>query len=257
MSFGKNKKVLTSCFISILTVLILATGIIFANWTATVEAEKIQKENILQKKQTEISMLQRKLENVEMELVEKTNQIKSIKESEAYALSKEIAQYLDIENDEHITKAIQIFENTPLDLQTSSLIVSYSEKLNVDIPLVLGLIDLESEFKQYEVGYSQDRGYCQIIPSTEKWLTKEYGHLLNLEYDPDRIFDPEYNIGLGMIYLSILEKAYGDDTNRILTEYNRGPYNSKAYYERNNTYVSSYSKTVASRASNYSRRLEK
>lgn len=257
MSFEREKRSVAPRLFSVFTILVLALTIVGCYWTITVEAKRAEQEKALKKSQAEIVLLEKKLERTENELSKANEALNDIRQSEAYILSTKMAKYLNLENDAHVEKAVKIFENTPLDLQTSSVIVKYSEELDVSIPLVLGLIDLESKFKQYEVGNAKDRGYCQIIPSTEKWLANEYGHLLNLEYNPERIFEPEYNIGLGMIYLSILQKAYGNDVDRILTEYNRGPYSSKTYFERNNTYRSTYSKTVASRASNYSRRLEK
>lgn len=113
------------------------------------------------------------------------------------------------------------------------------------------MIDLESNFGQYEVGGADDRGYMQIIPSTEKWLAKEFGEKIGVEFNPEQIFEPTYNIGLGAAYLSLLKGVYGENYNRILSEYNRGPYNLKRYYEANNTYVTTYSKVVLSREKKY------
>lgn len=144
-------------------------------------------------------------------------------------------------------KALTISESTPLDFQTSEIIVDYCYKLDLQPSLVLALIDLESSFDQYVVGASNDRGYCQVIPCTEKWLADSFGHLLGLEYNPDRIFEPEYNIGLGMLYLHILKEAYGEDYHRILSEYNRGYNNIGKYYLKNQTYVTAYSRGILSR----------
>ncbi len=150
-----------------------------------------------------------------------------------------------------IARAIQISEDTPLNLQTAIEIVKYSNKFDLEISLILGLIELESNFKQYEVGASQDRGYMQIIPSTEKWLFDEYGALLEFDYDPSKIFEADYNIGLGSLYLYHLKERYGRDKDRILSEYNRGPYNLRKYYARYLTYETIYSKTVKARSQKY------
>lgn len=149
--------------------------------------------------------------------------------------------------DEDYLRAMTISNSTPLDFSTSNIIVEYCNLLDLPTSLVLALIDLESNFDQYEVGSSNDRGYCQVIPDTEKWLANTYGYLLELEYNPDRIFEPEYNIGLGMLYLHILNKAYGDNYHKILSEYNRGYHNLKKYYSENQTYVTSYSRGVLNR----------
>ncbi len=164
---------------------------------------------------------------------------------------KEIEKYIDLRNEEQLKKVFVITQNTPLDIHTASIIVNYSEKLDVPISLIMALIELESQFVKYEVGGAEDRGYCQIIPGTEKWLADTYGHILGLEYNPERIFEPEYNIGLGALYLYHLKNAYKDDYHRILSEYNRGPYNLKAYYNKTNTYVTTYSNVVLKKEVKY------
>jgi soluble lytic murein transglycosylase-like protein len=145
----------------------------------------------------------------------------------------------------------RIIKLTGLDEETAEVIIKYSEEFNISLSLLLALIDLESNFKQYEIGNSMDRGYCQIIPDTEKWLIETYGQLLNLKYNPNRIFEPEYNIGLCALYLNHLQKNYQNNYHRILSEYNRGPYNLADYYRRNNTYATSYSNAVLERQEKY------
>jgi soluble lytic murein transglycosylase-like protein len=108
-------------------------------------------------------------------------------------------------------------------------------------------MELESNFDRYVVGTSNDRGYMQIIPSTEKWLADEF----SIPYDPSKIFEPDYNIELAGAYLSLLKKSYGSNYSRILSEYNRGPYNLARYYEEYETYSTSYSKTVLNKEKKY------
>lgn len=164
---------------------------------------------------------------------------------------KNIEKYINLDNTDSVAKADQITQGTPLDFQTACIVVQYAEQFDLNPSLILAVIDLESNFKQYEVGSAQDRGYMQIIPSTEKWLATEFGEKINVAYDPDQIFEPSYNIGLGAAYLSLLKGLYGENYNRILSEYNRGPYNLKRYYEANNTYVTTYSRVVLSREKKY------
>jgi len=153
--------------------------------------------------------------------------------------------------DEIILKAKQVEESTPLDFETAYIVVKTANEFDLNVSLILSVMDLESNFNQYAVGTSEDRGYMQIIPSTEKWLAEKYGYEYGLEYNPDRIFDPEYNIGIAAIYLNLLQNAYGDNYNRILSEYNRGPSNLKKYYEENNTYETTYSKVILSKEVKY------
>jgi len=164
---------------------------------------------------------------------------------------KRVQKHINVDLTSDLDKIQEIAKKTPLDLETAAIVVAYSKKFNIKPSLILAVIKLESNFNRYEVGDNDDRGYMQIIPSTEKWLAKKYGHKLGLKYDPKQIFKPEYNIGLGVIYLSILKEAYGEDYDRILSEYNRGPYKLKKYYEKNKTYSTSYSRGVLRRENSF------
>ena len=166
---------------------------------------------------------------------------------------EKLEQYIDFDayTEEQLEKAKDISEVTPLDFKTALTLVDYAERFDINPSLLLGVMELESNFKQFEVGGAQDRGYMQIIPSTEKWLASAFAEDLDFEYDPDRIFEPEYNIGLAAVYIKTLQKAYGENYHRILSEYNRGPYNLARYYEKNNTYSTSYSRVVLKKEQKY------
>ncbi len=148
-------------------------------------------------------------------------------------------------------KALRISQTSSLTQSTAEIIVKYSEKLNLPISLILAVIEHESNFDQFAVGSHQDRGYCQIIPKTEKWLAEKFGHILNIEYNPERIFDPEYNIGLGILYLHVLRKTQGENYHKILSSYNRGTHNLRKYYEKHGTYVTRYSRGVLRKEKKY------
>jgi len=227
--------------------LIFILGIIFGGVVLTVHnnnTEMAIKELEIKNRQyeSEISKLDLTVAKLEKELKERDFIEEKI---------KKIEDHIDLSDEEGIEKAKKISEKTPLDFITSCIVLKYSEKFNLKPSLILSVIDLESNFKQYEVGTSEDRGYMQIIPDTEKWLASEFGDAIGFKYNPDNIFDPDYNIGLGSAYLSLLKKEYGNDYNRILSEYNRGPYNLKKYYEANKTYVTDYSKVVLRKEKKY------
>lgn len=148
---------------------------------------------------------------------------------------------------EEIKKVGDISLNTPIDIETSAVLVKVAKKYDLNPSLILSIMELESNFDRYEVGAANDRGYMQIIPSTEKWLANEF----SIEYDPSKIFEAEYNIELAGAYLSLLKNAYGDNYSRILSEYNRGPYNLARYYEEYKTYSTSYSKVVLNKEKKY------
>lgn len=149
------------------------------------------------------------------------------------------------------SRAKEIANGTPLDYESALILVEYADQYDLNPSLILSVIEVESNFNQWEVGTSRDRGYMQIIPATEKWLASDFGSELGLKYNPDRIFDPEYNIGLAAAYLNLLQKNYGDNYSRILSEYNRGPGNLKKYYQKNGTYSTTYSRKVLSAEKRY------
>lgn len=188
-----------------------------------------------------IEKLNKKIEDFE-ELVDELERRKKILKK-----LERVQKYIEMDITSDLDKVESIAKETPLDEETAAIVVSYAEKLDIKPSLILAVIKLESNFNKYEVGDHQDRGYMQIIPSTEKWLANKYGKKLDLEYNPKKIFEPEYNIGLGTIYLSILKEAYGNNYSRILSEYNRGPYNLKKYFNKHKTYVTNYSRGVLKR----------
>lgn len=152
---------------------------------------------------------------------------------------------------EQVKRAYKVFQETPLNFESSLYLIRYCDLYEIDTALVLSMIDLESNFDPLVVGTSQDRGLMQIIPSTEKWLAESYGTDLGLTYDPELIFEPEYNLGLALSYIAMLKKQHGDNYHRILSEYNRGPYHLAAYYSEHQTYKTSYSSAILSRMKKY------
>ncbi|HAS73211.1 MAG TPA: hypothetical protein DCS67_03610 [Clostridiales bacterium UBA8960] len=165
----------------------------------------------------------------------------------------ELSKFLDFDalQTTQLEKAKEISDATPLDYESAIVLVKYADMYDIPYSLVLSIIDIESNFNGKLIGTSQDRGYMQIIPGTERWLVTTFGEELGLTYNPERIFDPEYNIALGIKYLDELMNEYGADYERILSEYNRGPSNLKKYYEANRTYSTSYSRKVLSKQQLY------
>lgn len=215
-------------------------------------------ENKLSSENNKSIIMQKDMEKHKQEIDELTNELRQTnKELEEMQEIKEkvefIEEYIDLEGEEVnlLKKAKNISDETPLDFKSSVVLVSYADKYDLNPSLLLSIIELESNFNQWEVGTSQDRGLMQIIPSTEKWLAEDFGSQIGVKYDPSRIFDPDYNIGLAATYLNIIQKTHGSDYNKILSEYNRGPYGLARYYEKNKTYVTDYSRIILSKEKKY------
>ncbi|MFT9496416.1 lytic transglycosylase domain-containing protein [Anaerosolibacter sp.] len=147
--------------------------------------------------------------------------------------------------------AFEIKKRTQLSDNTIAQILQYEQRTGMPIKIVLAVMDQESSFNKDAVGTSEDRGLMQIIPETEAWLCKKYGEQFGISYDPKRIFDEDYNIALGTIYLWHLYKAYPENYHRIFTEYNRGYYKAANYYKEKGHYMTTYSKKVMEKMKKY------
>lgn len=153
--------------------------------------------------------------------------------------------------EEQVQRATLVDTETPLSLESSLYLVQYCDQYQVDPALVLSVIEVESNFDVNAVGSSKDRGLMQIIPSTEKWLARNFGTELGIPYNPDNIFEPEYNLGFAIRYIAYLSQSHDGDTHRALSEYNRGSKNLAKYYQNFKTYQTSYSKSILSRVDKY------
>jgi len=244
---SNNKKVLISLFLVIIMV-ISAAVITINNKNQKIDA--LEKE--LEQKEEKVNVIEDDLET-KISILSKTVNSLEEKKNQAEEKLNKVLTNLKIENldYEDLEKIGDISENTPLDLETSAVLVNVANKYELKPSLILSIMELESNFDQFIVGRDQDRGYMQIIPSTEKWLANEFAEKHNLKYNPEKIFDPDYNIELAATYLRLLKDSYGNDYNRILSEYNRGPYNLARYYEEHKTYSTSYSRVILNQEKKY------
>ena len=80
-----------------------------------------------------------------------------------------------------------------------------AERNNVDPMLVAGLIRQESTFQPDAVSHAGAVGLMQVLPSTSKKLARR----LKLRYARSKLFNPEYNLTLGTLYLADLLRAEG------------------------------------------------
>jgi len=98
------------------------------------------------------------------------------------------------------------------------LIRKWSRKEGLDPMLVAGLIHQESAFQPDAHSYANAFGLMQIIPETGRRLARQAG----VRYSEARLFDPDYNIRLGTLYLADLRKQFGS-WDAVLAAYNAGP----------------------------------
>jgi soluble lytic murein transglycosylase len=107
--------------------------------------------------------------------------------------------------------------HTAYPLPFRDLIERESQHYHLDPMLVAGLIRQESAFATDAVSYANAVGLMQLWPPTATKLARS----LKFRYARGRLFDPEYNVKLGTLYLSDLLTAYGTPE-AALAAYNAG-----------------------------------
>lgn len=126
----------------------------------------------------------------------------------------------------------------------SKYLLNKCNEKNLDLFLVLGLMRVESNFDKNAVGSLGERGLGQLMENTAKPVAKNLG----LNYDPEMLFEPKYNINLFTTQLTYLKSIFKNDLHKALTAYNRGQYGLKRYMasrsSRTNPAESTYSNKV-------------
>lgn len=108
-------------------------------------------------------------------------------------------------------------------------IKAWSYTFGVDEVLVYSVIKTESNFRAYVESRVGARGLMQIMPETGAWIA---GKLYKQNHTDDKLFEPEYNIELGVWYLSYLLNKF-EDTDTALIAYNAGEGNAKKWRDEN------------------------
>lgn len=86
-----------------------------------------------------------------------------------------------------------------------STVLRESAKNGVDPALVAGLMRQESTFQPDALSRAGAVGLMQVLPKTGRRLA----HQLRVRYSRAKLYEPEYNLRFGTLYLAGLLKAYG------------------------------------------------
>jgi len=78
-------------------------------------------------------------------------------------------------------------------------------KNDFDPMFAAGLIRQESTFQADAVSHADAIGLMQVLPKTGKLLAKQ----IKVRYSKNKLFEPEYNIELGMVYIASLLRQTG------------------------------------------------
>jgi soluble lytic murein transglycosylase len=104
-------------------------------------------------------------------------------------------------------------------LRLANIIQKESKKYGYDWKLVVAIMKTESNFDKHATSSKGAIGLMQLMPNTAEWLSPK----LKLEYQGiGSLYEPERNIRLGIHYLSMMHRKFGD-MDKALVAYNKGP----------------------------------
>lgn len=108
------------------------------------------------------------------------------------------------------------------------IVMSESEKNDLDPALVYGMIRAESGFDPKAVSRADARGLMQMTPETFEWVQTMIPDSENLQVED--LFQPEVNIQFGCELLSLLLSHYENESTAICA-YNAGMGNVTSWLE--------------------------
>lgn len=100
----------------------------------------------------------------------------------------------------------------------------------VDRYLLAAIVKTESNYDPMAVSVKGARGLMQIMPDTGKWVAEQR----NQGFSDDQLFNPQYNVRIGALYVSDLYKEFQGNTILVLAAYNGGQGNVKKWQKNNN-----------------------
>lgn len=149
-------------------------------------------------------------------------------------------------------KIKEITQKTPMEKSWAEKLVDKSQKYEIDVYLLLGLIRVESVFDPENVSSAGAIGIMQLMPETANFLAR----MQDVEYSRQKLFDPCYNIKLGTAYIDYLLELYDNNVDRALTAYNRGEGGLETFERRAGTPESAFSRMVKQKAEKYEEKID-
>lgn len=122
-----------------------------------------------------------------------------------------LARSVQVESDRDASRFAERFN---IDWDLSRLICSISDNENMDPGLIFNVINVESQFNARAVGKVGEIGLMQVRPETA--LTIDPGATV------EKLFDPAYNIRIGIKHLKDQLHFFRGDLRLALLAYNRG-----------------------------------
>ena len=133
------------------------------------------------------------------------------------------------------------YYDIPLSHEIQDYIFERCEEDNVPVPLVIALIDKESNFTARTISGTNDYGLMQINAVNHEWLSETYG--------VSDFLDPYDNIYCGVKIIAYYLEKYGD-VHKSLMAYNFGEGGAMKVWNRG-IYTSEYSRSVVEKMEEY------
>jgi len=114
-------------------------------------------------------------------------------------------------------------------LKYEEAISQWSQAYRLDPYLVAAVIRAESHFRPDATSSEGARGLMQVMPETGRWAAEQLG----LPYEPDYLYNPDYNIRIGCWYLATLLEGFEGDVVTSLAAYNGGLTNVRKWLDEN------------------------
>ncbi|MFZ5874791.1 MAG: lytic transglycosylase domain-containing protein [Nitrospirota bacterium] len=123
------------------------------------------------------------------------------------------------------------------------VLAGLSDHYGYDPALIVAVIMTESSFDPSSRSHKGALGLMQLLPNTAEQLAQETNRPWSGEH---ALFDPTYNISLGVRYLAQLQKRFGS-LDVALAAYNYGPYRVEELIRRGKPVPMDYTKRVLAR----------
>lgn len=98
-------------------------------------------------------------------------------------------------------------------------IEKYCKEYKVDSLLAISVMKVESNFNPNAKSKKGAIGLMQIMPQTGKDVAEQY---LNMDFTEDKLYEPDFNIMIGVYYIKILADMFDGNINLVLASYNAG-----------------------------------
>jgi soluble lytic murein transglycosylase len=106
------------------------------------------------------------------------------------------------------------------------LVIENCSTYKVDPYLVLAIIKAESRFYSNAQSNMGARGLMQIMPETGNWAARQ---LQIKGFSEEKLYEPDYNIPIGVWYISYLKNTFNGNTVMVLAAYNAGENNVRRW----------------------------